>query len=81
MRADAADTPDQDQPGDEPRRLLSLKATARVLGGITEREIRRRVAADELELVKLGRRSLITMASIDAYVEKLRDRAKAAAAA
>lgn len=77
--AAAADDPKNDNPEDEPRRFLSLKATCRVLGGITEFEIRKRVKAGELELVKLGRRSLITIRSLDAFTEKLLETANSGA--
>lgn len=69
--AATADDPTLDGPEDEPRRLLSLKATGRVLGGITEPEIRKWVRAGDLELVKIGRRSMISIRSIDRFTEKL----------
>lgn len=53
-------------------RLVNQQTAAHLLGGITEREVRRRVKDGDLEQVKLGRRSLILVSSIDAYVARLR---------
>ena len=58
--------------------LLSKGNTARVLGGITEREVEKRIDAGDLEAVKLGRRRLVVTASVDAYVTRLRAEARAA---
>lgn len=80
-RVDVADDPSLDNPEDEPRRFLSLKATGRVLGGITEPTIRKLVRQKHLQLVKIGHRSFITIRSIDAYAERLIDEADAASAA
>jgi hypothetical protein len=59
--------PDRDPGEEEPVRLLSKRATARVLGGITEREVDKRIEAGDLDAVKLGRRRLIVAESVDAY--------------
>jgi hypothetical protein len=69
--AEPADDTSEDGPGAEPRRLLSLKATGRVLGGITEPQIRKLIREDHLVMVKIGRRSFVTMRSIDLYTEHL----------
>lgn len=70
-RVEGADNPLQDLPDDERRRLLDLKATSRVLGGTTEPVIRKLVRQKQLVMVKIGRRSFITMQSIDAYTDRL----------
>lgn len=62
----------------EPARLVDLDNAARLLGGITTREVEKRIAAGDLESVKLGRRRLVYLPSIDAFVERLREAARAA---
>jgi hypothetical protein len=57
----------------EPRRFLSLKDTARVLGDITVAEVRNRIDDGDLRSVKLGRRRMIVVASLDEYVQRLID--------
>ena len=75
--ATVSDRVDGDLGDSEPRRLLNKRNAARLLGGITEREVERRIADGDLEAVKLGRRCLIVAESLDEYVRRLR--AKAAA--
>jgi hypothetical protein len=60
----------------EPRRLLSIKNTARVLGDITTREVYNRIKAGDLEAVPLGRRRMVVAESVDAYVARLREQAR-----
>ena len=67
----------QDLGDAEPVRLLSKRNTARILGGITEREVEKRIADGDLESVLLGRRRLIVASSVDAYVARLRAEAAA----
>lgn len=57
------------------RPLIPLEEAAYLLGGITEREIYKRIEAGDLERVKLGRRSFVTRVSIDAFIERLREEA------
>lgn len=64
--------------GKPQRQLLPLAEAAYELGGITEREVYKRIDAGDLERVKLGRRSLITRVSIDAFVNRLRAEAASA---
>jgi excisionase family DNA binding protein len=74
--ATVPDYGDASQGAGEPPRLINKRNAARMLG-ITEREVERRIAADDLEAVKLGRRCLVVLESLDAYVAKLRGRAAA----
>lgn len=61
----------------EPQLLLSVDAAARILGGITRREVYRRLDDEDLEGVWIGRRRMVVRASVDAYVERLRAEARA----
>lgn len=58
---------------EEPARLLSIDDTARVLGGITTREVYKAIERGDLEATRLGRRRLVVVESIDAYVDRLRE--------
>ena len=62
---------------------MTIKEAARLLGDITEREVYNRIEARDLETVHLGRRHLIYLPSLDAYVEQLlaKERATRASAA
>jgi hypothetical protein len=76
MRADnlrqiSAGADDENDPDAEPRRLLSIKAAARVLGGISEKGVQRLVEDKKLVKVKVGFRAFITIKSIDEYVAAL----------
>jgi excisionase family DNA binding protein len=53
------------------RRLVSLNACADMLG-ISRSGAHLLVQAGELEAVRIGRRLLITVTSVDAYIERLR---------
>lgn len=57
--------------------LVTLDDTADLLGGITVRELHKRIADGDLEKVKIGRRSFVPRASIQDYVERLRREAAA----
>lgn len=59
----------------ESPRLLSLGDAALALGGITVKELRRRIVAGDLEDVYIGRRRMVVAESLDAYVERLRRQA------
>jgi hypothetical protein len=72
---------DDSDPDAEPRRLLSIKAAGRVLGGISEKGVQRLVEGKKLMKVKVGHRAFITIKSIDAYVEELEDESVEAGAA
>lgn len=52
--------------------LVTLDDTAAMLGGITVRELHKRIADGDVERVKIGRRSFVPRASIEQYVERLR---------
>ena len=56
--------------------LHSIPATGELLGGSGRNTVYELVNADELELVKLGRRSFITDESIRALVERKKLEAK-----
>lgn len=77
-----ATVPDRGDVGDaEPARFLSKKNSARILGGISEREVERRIAAGDLESVTIGRRRMVVAESLDAYVTRLRNEARSRAEA
>lgn len=66
--------------------LLTLDETAAILGGITVREVHKRILAGDIEKVKIGRRTFVPRESITTYVARLRreaaeDRKVAAASA
>lgn len=61
----------------EPPRFVSVDEAGRLLGGITRREVYKRLAAGDLKSVKLGRRRLVTVASLDAYAQQLEQQAAA----
>lgn len=54
-----------------PIRLLSLDDAAVSLGKITVRELRKRLDAGDLGCVYIGRRRLVPLAEIDAYIQRL----------
>lgn len=54
-----------------PIRLLSLDDAAVSLGRITTRELRKRLDAGDIRCVYIGRRRLVPLAEIDAYIERL----------
>lgn len=58
-------------------RLFDLKTTAEVLGGITTRYVYMLLEAGELQSVKIGKRRLVTVASIDDYVARLAEQSPA----
>lgn len=64
--------PTSAESGLEPRRLLGVDAVAHTLS-ITRREVYKRLAAGDLESVKIGRRRLILAASLDDYITRLRE--------
>lgn len=69
----AAEDPFAPDLGDwETVRLLSKEHTARVLGGITVREVEKRIKDEDLEAVNIGKRRLVVRESIDAFVARLR---------
>jgi predicted DNA-binding transcriptional regulator AlpA len=57
-------------------RLVSMKDAGRMLG-IGRSQVDQLAAHREIEKVKIGRRALVTVASIDAYVQRLRDQIEA----
>jgi excisionase family DNA binding protein len=63
------------RPSDEvasERRLVGVQAAQEMLGGIGRTTLYRLRRDGELDSVSIGRRSLITVDSIDAYVARLR---------
>lgn len=77
IRAHADDFGLPDLGEGEPQRFVDKRNAARLLGGITVREVENRIADGDLETVKLGRRRLIVLESLDAYVARLRKQAAA----
>lgn len=63
--------PKDGETNEVPRRLLSLTDAALSLGDITERELRKRLDAGDLECVYIGRRRMVPLAEIDAYIARL----------
>lgn len=61
--------------GTQPRLIGVLDAAASL--SITKRELYRRIAAGEIESVRIGRRRLIPADALDAYVARLRREAAA----
>lgn len=51
--------------------LLDIPTTCRVLGGITEQELRARMRAGDITKVKIGRRAFALRSSVVAYVDRL----------
>lgn len=62
----------------EPSLFIPIREAARLLGGITEREIYFRMAAGDLLGVKQGRRRMIERKSLTAYAARLIEEARAA---
>lgn len=50
----------------------SITETARLLGGISDREVYNRIAAGDLESVKQGRRRFVVHESLEDYIKRLR---------
>jgi excisionase family DNA binding protein len=51
--------------------LLPLPEAREALGGVSESTVRRLVASGSLESVKVGRRRMVTVRSLDALVDRL----------
>ncbi len=51
-------------------RLLDVKATMAALGGISKRYVYLLIERGEINGLMLGKRRMITLASIDAYVDR-----------
>ncbi|MFT4396906.1 helix-turn-helix domain-containing protein [Gordonia lacunae] len=52
------------------RRILSIEKSCEYLGGISKVSLYNRVNEGELTLIKIGRRSFITLESLDAYLDR-----------
>lgn len=59
------------------RMLVPIPEACKKLGDVTRTTTYKLVEDDELELVKIGRRSFITMRSLEAYVQRLSEAASA----
>ena len=59
------------------RMLVPIPESCKELGGISRTTAYKLVEDGELELVKIGRRSFVTMRSLEAYVHWLREAASA----
>lgn len=57
---------------------LSIPSAANTLGGLSRATIYRMIARKELEAVKIGTRTLVTVSSIEAYVARAPRLAEAA---
>jgi hypothetical protein len=57
-------------------RFVSVKDAGLYLGRIVPREVYRLLAAGDLEAVSHGRRRLVTVASLEAYGDRLLDQLK-----
>lgn len=64
--------------GADAPRVVSMERAQALLGDITYREINKKVSRGELVKVKDGRRSLITMASINAHIDSLLEKSASA---
>lgn len=62
-------------------RIVGIPRAQALLGGITRREVTNMVRRGELQKVKIGRRSMIVRASIDARIDRAIAEASAAVAA
>ncbi|XTZ17083.1 helix-turn-helix domain-containing protein [Micromonospora echinospora] len=60
--------------------VLRLPAAGRVLGGITRQTVARLIAEGELEPVMVGGTRMVTRESIEAYIERQKNKARAARA-
>lgn len=56
-----------DGPPPVPRLALSVSESAQAVG-ISEREVWRRIASGELPVVRIGRRTLVHVAALDAFL-------------
>lgn len=56
---------------EKPPILMSVKATATTLGGITAWQVYRLLEAGELESRYIGKRRMVTAASVEAYAANL----------
>lgn len=68
------------QEGTDDTRVVSMEKAQALLGDITYREINKMVGRGELTKVKLGRRSLITIDSINARIDRAIGESQAVAA-
>jgi len=59
-------------------RLVSITDAQAILGGISKPTVYSLVSRGELVKVKIGRRGLITTASLDAYIQRITEEAGAA---
>ena len=66
-RCAVADLLQADKPATVPRLALNVAEAAQAVG-ISERELWRRIAGGELPVVRIGRRALIHVAALDAYL-------------
>lgn len=53
------------------RRILSVNKSCEYLGGISRVKVYDLVNTDQIQLIKIGRRSFITLESMDAYLDRL----------
>lgn len=57
---------------DAPARLVAIPTAQTMLGGVARSYVYELLARGELEAVSLGRRRMIVVSSIDAYIGRLR---------
>lgn len=65
------DSPPAQESPEQKAALRSIKDAGRYLGGVSRNTILRAVLAKDLEAIKLGRRTMITVASLDRFVANL----------
>jgi Helix-turn-helix domain len=53
-------------------RLADVPTTSTILGGVSRSELYEMFARGDLETVKIGRRRMVLVSSIDAYIDRLR---------
>jgi excisionase family DNA binding protein len=53
-------------------RLVDIRTAGKLLGGIGRSHVYELLGIGELESVKIGRRRMVLVDSIDAYIERLR---------
>lgn len=61
-----------------PRLLLNLDEVAASLGGLSRAHLYRLITSGQLTSVKCGRRRLVSVAALDAYVKRLAREAEGA---
>lgn len=56
------------------QQLLSVRDTSEALGGLSKAALYRLIAAGELKVVKIGRRTFLRAGDVEEFVERLQAR-------